>query len=185
MDTLRVRLKEHAPARGYVLHTYTIRGVRFVAGGPFRHVPAALGDYLRTVRSALRDPRSPLAFEVCSGELATAPVETHAETTNVPATRAVPVEPLAASAIAAAKPSAPSNDEQLAPPIADGPIHDGAGPEENAARSSSRRRRAASTTFTPARHTRFQTDRLPSPRRAPVVGARARAPPQRRGPSVG
>jgi hypothetical protein len=72
MDTLLVRLKAYDARRGYVLRTFTYRGIKIqVERGWFR-VTTEVGEYLRTVHEIPRDPQSPLAFDVCTDDEARA-----------------------------------------------------------------------------------------------------------------
>jgi len=66
------RLKAYDPRHGQTLKRFTYQGVRFRADRGWCRVTLAVADYLRKVRARPDDPRSPLAFDVCTDEEAKA-----------------------------------------------------------------------------------------------------------------
>lgn len=66
METYLVRLKPHDPRRGFVLHRYTFRGIKFHDERGWYKVDKTVADYLRTVRQVPDDQHAPLAFDVCT-----------------------------------------------------------------------------------------------------------------------
>jgi len=72
METLLVRLKAYDPRRGFVLKRYTYGGIRFQVERGWSRVSEQVGEYLRGVRQAPRNPHAPLAFDVCTDDEARA-----------------------------------------------------------------------------------------------------------------
>lgn len=72
METLLVRLKAYDPRRGFVLKRYTYCGIKFQVERGWSRVTEKVGDYLRTVHQAPRNPHSSLAFDVCTDDEARA-----------------------------------------------------------------------------------------------------------------
>lgn len=66
MDSLLVRIKPRDPHRGQVLRRFVYRGIRFEEGKGWYRVSPEVGEYLRAARQRGHDPRSPLAFDVCT-----------------------------------------------------------------------------------------------------------------------
>lgn len=66
MDSLLVRIKPRDPHRGQVLRRFVYRGIRFEEGKGWYRVSPEVGEYLSAARQRGHDPRSPLAFDVCT-----------------------------------------------------------------------------------------------------------------------
>jgi len=66
MKTMLVRLKAYDPRHGYTLRRYTFRGIKFQQERGWYRVTAGVAEYLRDAHQDPTDPKSPLAFDVCS-----------------------------------------------------------------------------------------------------------------------
>lgn len=66
MESLLVRIKPRDPHCGQVLRRFVYRGIRFEEGKGWYRVCTEVGEYLRGARQRAYDPRSPLAFDVCT-----------------------------------------------------------------------------------------------------------------------
>lgn len=66
MKAYLARIKPRDPAHGHVLRRYSYRGAKFEEGKGWYRVSEEVAEYLRAVPQQSHDPRSPLAFDVCT-----------------------------------------------------------------------------------------------------------------------
>jgi hypothetical protein len=66
MKEYLARIKPRDPTHGHVLRRYSYRGAKFEEGKGWYRVNKEVAEYLRSVPQQAHDPRSPLAFDVCT-----------------------------------------------------------------------------------------------------------------------
>jgi len=70
------RIKKLDPKHGAVLKQFVYKGITFKEGAGWYEVSTEVAEYLKKVCQQSHDPKSPLAFEVCSAKEAKTKDET-------------------------------------------------------------------------------------------------------------